>query len=136
MELILKRRYFPEGTNGDVFLEGTLLCHTIELPWKNNQRNISCIPEGRYLLLPRYTEERGWHFEVSGVQDRSFILFHAANNALSELKGCIAPVSSLTGEGKGLASKVALLKLESEVRQASEVEGAYLVIKKYDDGCD
>jgi hypothetical protein len=36
---------------------------------------------------------------------------HAANDALKEIKGCIAPVSLLTGEGKGNQSRIALAKL-------------------------
>jgi hypothetical protein len=36
---------------------------------------------------------------------------HAANDALKEIKGCIAPVSFLTGEGKGMKSREALAKV-------------------------
>jgi hypothetical protein len=36
---------------------------------------------------------------------------HPANHALRELKGCIAPVSLLTGPGMGLQSRLALDKL-------------------------
>ena len=45
MKLRLCRNYFPNGTNGLLYDEmGELLCFTIELPWKNNERRESCIP--------------------------------------------------------------------------------------------
>jgi hypothetical protein len=45
------------------------------------------------------------------VPNRSYILLHAANDALKEIKGCIAPVSLLTGEGKGILARLALSKV-------------------------
>ena len=43
-----------------------------------------------------------------------------ANNALKELQGCIAPVTYLTGIGKGLYSKPQHTKLLSLCHQAFE----------------
>ncbi|MEQ8906886.1 MAG: DUF5675 family protein [Pseudomonadales bacterium] len=130
MELSLVRRYFPEGTNGNLWNGDHLVCHTIELPWKDNERNVSCIPEGRYLIQTRHTEERGLHYMLAQVPNRSFILFHPANNALKELKGCIAPVSRLTGPGKGLESRRANENFKFVLHTAMEKgEGVYLTIK-------
>ena len=42
------------------------------------------------------------------VPGRKGILIHPANNALQELKGCIAPVSLITGAGRGARSRLAL----------------------------
>lgn len=111
MELTLIRTYFPKGTNGALFLEGRKICSTIELPWKENQRRISCIPEGRYALSQRYSVRFGQHLLVKDVPDRSYILIHAYNNALKESKGCIAPVSACTGEGEGNFSRLSLQQL-------------------------
>ena len=115
MKLELTRKYFPKGTNGDLLLDGERLCSTIELPWKENKPQVSCIPEGRYELRKRYTPGFGRHFMLMNVPGRSFILLHAANDALKEIKGCIAPVSLLTGEGKGGQARVALAKIVSIV---------------------
>ncbi len=52
------------------------------------------------------------------VENRSFILFHPANNALKELNGCIAPVTKLSGPGLGLLSRKAFEKLKTLVYQA------------------
>lgn len=111
MKLELYRTYYPEGTNGELLLNGEKVCSTIELPWKENKTQVSCIPEGKYELRKRYTQRFGKHFILMNVPNRSFILLHAANDALKEIKGCIAPVSFLNGEGKGSQSRIALAKL-------------------------
>jgi len=113
MNLELVRTYFPEGTNGTLLFNGAAICSTIELPWKNNQPRISCIPEGKYALLKRYSPHFKWHFEVKDVPGRQLILIHPANDAMIELQGCIAPVCTLTGSGKGNFSKIAFKKITS-----------------------
>mgnify|MGYP000956160378 CR=1 FL=1 len=118
MRLFLTRTYFPEGTNGKLECEGKLICHTIELPWKKNGTKVSCIPEGKYFIKKRYSSKFNWHLEVENVENRSLILFHPANNALLELKGCIAPVTKLSGPGQGLLSRKAFAKLKDLVYQA------------------
>ncbi|BAV07748.1 hypothetical protein SAMN05421788_10398 [Filimonas lacunae] len=105
MELLLTRRYHHKGTNGQLAVNGKLFCFTIELPWLQNQRHISCIPEGSYQLAKRHSEDRGYHLILRAVPDRSLILIHPANNALQELQGCISPVSSLTAPGCGNSSR-------------------------------
>ena len=120
MELILYRAYFNEGTNGTLFRSEKFLCHTIELPWKNNKRSISCIPEGQYQITPRFSKRFQHHLILKAVKGRSYILFHPANNALKELEGCIAPVSYLSGIGKGIYSRNAMQKLLSLVYQAKD----------------
>lgn len=131
MELVLIRTYYPDGTNGDLYRQGdeTLLCHTIELPWKDNQHSISCIPEGRYGIKMRFTKKRQWHLLVTGVKDRSLILVHPANIAVLELEGCIAPVTTITGEGRGSASRQAFEGLRYLVSVALEKEPVFLTIK-------
>jgi hypothetical protein len=116
--LFLTRTYFPEGTNGTLMCEGKLVCHTIELPWKRNEKRVSCIPEGRYFIRKRYSQKFKWHLEVVDVKNRSYILFHPANNALQELNGCIAPVTKLSGPGLGLMSRKAFEKLKTLVYAA------------------
>ena len=103
------------GTNGTLVVKhtGVEVCKTIELPWKNNQRRISCIPTGRYELAKRYSQKFKHHIYVKDVEGRSFILFHPANNALKELNGCIAPVSTHQNgrTGIGWQSRKAFEKL-------------------------
>lgn len=111
MELELIRTYFPNGTNGELIYNCSRICFTIELPWLNNEPSISCIPEGKYELEKRFSEHLGNHLHLKTVANRSLILIHAANDAVKELRGCIAPVSILTAEGKGFQSRIALKKV-------------------------
>ena len=118
MILLLKRTYFPDGTNGKLECDGILICYTIELPNKNNEARVSCIPEGKYFLKKRYSKKYKWHIEIMDVSKRKFILFHPANNAQLELNGCIAPVSKISGPGLGLMSRKAFSKLKDFVYYA------------------
>ena len=120
MVLVLNRTYFPEGTQGVLEWNGTLICYTIELPWLGNQRRISCIPEGEYLLQLRFSPKFKWHFLLMDVPGRDLILIHPANDAKLELLGCIAPVTVHTGIGKGSASRKALSRLKALTKKAFE----------------
>ena len=111
MKLELLRTYFPKGTNGVISLNGKPVCNSIELPWLQNQHQISCVPEGEYELEKRYSPKFQWHLQLLNVPNRDLILIHPANDAQKELKGCIAPVLFLTGEGKGIHSKSGLKML-------------------------
>jgi hypothetical protein len=117
MELQMQRSYFKEGTNSVLFINGIFLGFTIELPWNNNTRSKSCIPEGTYFLKARFSKKFKHHLVLENVDHRSLILIHAANNAKDELRGCIAPVTYLTGIGKGLKSKPLLDILLSKCYQ-------------------
>jgi len=130
MKLLLNREYWPTGTNGIISHDGKPITKTIELPWKNNRRNISCIPEGIYELEKRHSERWGWHLWVKGVKDRSHILFHPANDALKELRGCIAPVTRHSGEGKGTFSRNATLRLRDFIFEKME-EGEEVKLEIY-----
>lgn len=113
MVLYLHRSYYADGTNGvlTVNTDPVPLCFTIELPWRNNRKNISCIPAGTYVLKLRYSLKFKWHLHVQKVPGRTLILFHPANHAILELQGCIAPVSTLTGPGRGEQSREAFRQL-------------------------
>jgi len=135
MVLFLTRTYFPDGTNGRLVCDGRFLCHTIELPWKQNEARVSCIPEGKYFIRKRYSRRFGWHLEVLGVENRSLILFHPANYALSELKGCIAPVTQVSGPGLGLRSRKAFSKLKDLVYKALDrKESVRLIVSSLESG--
>ena len=136
MELELIRTYHPEGTNGEIQYEGQKVCSSIELPWLQNKRRVSCIPEGRYEIRKRFTEKRKHHLVLVAVSGRDAILIHPANDAKKELLGCIAPVTKLTGPGKGNESRLANEKLKVLVLTAfNRKEKVFINIKSKNHEC-
>ncbi len=95
--LILRDTFSDESTIGELFLNGERFCDTLELPYRDNQRSISCIPVGEYKVRLRYPRESATrnylHLLVEDVKDRSYILFHRGNTA-KDTRGCI-----LVGQG-------------------------------------
>ena len=130
MELELIRTYYSEGTNGELRFNKAPLSYTIELPWLNNEHQVSCIPEGRYELIIRFSHKFQWHLQLKNVKGRDLILIHPANDAKKELRGCISPVSILEGPGIGYKSRIAFSNLFtlvfSELDQNKQV---FLTIK-------
>ncbi len=73
-------------------------CRTLELPWRDNKRNESCIPDGPYKVVKRtygqyfqaYQRRWGHKFsmEVANVEGRGDILIHTGNS-MKDTRGCI-----------------------------------------------
>ena len=88
MLIELRRSYLPHCTLGELRLPGQRTLFTIEKPWRDNQPNISCIPEGTY-VVERYSGTKFKNvFQLKNVPGRSAILIHIANWA-KEVQGCI-----------------------------------------------
>ena len=90
--LIIRETFTDKSTIGKLFVNGEYFCYTLELPYRDNQRRISCIPSGEYkvrLRLARESATRDYlHLLVQDVPDRTYILFHRGNRP-SHTKGCI-----------------------------------------------
>ena len=90
--LLIRNTFSKKSTIGELFLNGERICDTLENSWQDNQRNISCIPEGVYpvrLRLPRESATRDYlHLLVQEVPNRDWILFHRGNTA-KDTSGCI-----------------------------------------------
>ena len=56
--LLIRNTFSKKSTIGELFLNGERICDTLENPWQDNQRNISCIPEGIYPVRLRLPRER------------------------------------------------------------------------------
>ena len=95
--LLIRDTFTDESTIGELFLNDERMCDTLELPYKDNQRSVSCIPTGSYKVRMRYPRESATrdylHLLVQEVKDRSYILFHRGNSA-KDSRGCI-----LVGQG-------------------------------------
>lgn len=94
MELILIRSERNDwGTFGELIApsKGGLFSalKTCEDDWRDNQRNISCIPAGRYRLVRTVYYKHNYEtFEVTPVPNRHRILIHPGNTE-EDTDGCI-----------------------------------------------
>ena len=103
---IIRTHTSPEGTFGELYIDGKFFCVTGELPKDSdndgniNERNYECIPTGKYLVHPRGGEQSSKfkydHYIVSNVPNRSYILLHRGNYCGSvkdgyktDVEGCI-----------------------------------------------
>ena len=90
--LIIREEFTDKSTIGNLYLNGEWLCDTLELPYRDNQRSISCIPAGEYKVRLRTARESSTrdylHLLVEDVKDRSYILFHRGNSA-KDTRGCV-----------------------------------------------
>ena len=55
--LIIRDAFSDESTIGELFINGERFCNTLELPYRDNQRSVSCIPTGDYKVRMRYPRE-------------------------------------------------------------------------------
>lgn len=76
------------GTYGVMVRNQIPLAVTCEDPWNNNQRSISCIPEGTYLCGKFNGRKYQDVWEVKDVPGRSAILIHQGNT-INNTEGCI-----------------------------------------------
>lgn len=69
--LTLHRTYNANNTIGTL-TDGNanLICCTLELPYMNNKKMVSCIPEGDYCVLPHTSPKFGKCFKVYQWQHR------------------------------------------------------------------
>ena len=86
-----------QGTFGRLTFDGQRVS-TLELPWRDNLPQRSCIPVGRYLCRLVQSPKFGRVYMVTDVPGRSAVLIHSANVAgdvdlgyTTQLHGCIAP---------------------------------------------
>ena len=90
--LLIRDTHSEISTIGELFINGERFCDTLELPYRDNQRSISCIPTGQYKVRMRYPRESATrdylHLLVKDVPNRKFILIHRGNKP-SHSKGCI-----------------------------------------------
>ena len=100
MKLILARsKTFSNDrqTTGVLFNEQLdELCKILELPWLDNVRRKSCIPEGEYRVMAHQSPRLGASFWVRDVPGRSEILIHPANHT-RQLLGCLLMTFAVTG---------------------------------------
>jgi len=116
IDIDLKRfAYHPKGTLGVIDYSGERF-YTIERPWKDNAVSVSCIPENVYEMSWRESPRFGATWHVQDVQNRTYILIHAANYA-TDVEGCIGLGMGLMGDRVAVSnSRAAVLKFEKMTR--------------------
>ena len=92
---LFRLRRHDQGTEGQLLTTG-FNSYTLELPWRDNKRNISCIPAGVYDCIIRRSPRFGLTYWVLKVPDRTYILIHSGNWAgdralgfKTHVNGCI-----------------------------------------------
>ncbi len=103
MERVKLTRLFHEDkqTIGRLNYGFNQIFYTLELPWKDNQRRISCIPKGIYTVVKHKSPTFGPSFWIKDVPGRSEILIHKGNYHSNTL-GCILPglkLADINGDG-------------------------------------
>ena len=89
----ITRWYLPDCTLG-ILTYKDFKCFTLELPWLNNKRNVSCICEGNYTARLHDSPANGDVIAIDNTEDRTHIQIHSANY-ISQLRGCIAVGDSI-----------------------------------------
>lgn len=107
------------GTRGIITFDGKVICHSLELPWRDNRVGESCIPEGNYQGLKRRSEKFGDVLAVKYVRGRSGILFHPGNT-IDDSRGCILPGLDVYYEGV-LHSQLAMKRLLAAVPNTFDI---------------
>ena len=93
MDLVIKRvNIIMNGVSGVLIVDGFPICATLERPWINNVRNVSCIPAGDYICnwtkSSRAGNVDGWLVGIDHVEGRDKIRIHAGNY-IDDSLGCI-----------------------------------------------
>lgn len=134
----LVRAYAPDGeaTLGKLVFPNGWECLTLELPWRENQRRISCIPEGAYSLelvpSPLVTRLSGGKhrqaWEITNVIGRSHILIHQGNYT-HNTEGCLLVGSTHTKVDKGWMVTHSVATYELFVQEMGKLTNPYIDIR-------
>lgn len=110
-----------QGTFGEL-TSNLFSFYTVERPWLDNEENISCIPAGTYTCKRVMSPKFGPVYEIMDVEDRTHILFHAAN-IMTDVKGCIGIGTRLGTIGQHWAviqSRIAMTKFNNSLLDVDE----------------
>ena len=119
--LKLIRAYLDNCTIGEMYYRGELVCYTVERPWLDNKKSVSCIPAGTYRLLAYSSKGHPNSFIMENTAlnvgrintHRTYCLIHPANFP-HEVEGCIGPGLKLHPTNWGVSqSRKAMDKLRN-----------------------
>lgn len=92
MKLKIDRKYYDDCTVGRLTTNfSPFECWTLELPDRNNEQCVSCVPEGLYKAFKRFSPSKQCEvIQLRDVPNRSYIQIHVGNYT-SQILGCILP---------------------------------------------
>ena len=101
---LTRNEYTNQGTFGVLNINDKSF-FSLELPWRENKPNISCIPIGQYKASLRYSP----HFKknlywLQKVKSRTFILIHGATFAGDETFGYQTHLQGCMSIGKSIGT--------------------------------
>ena len=106
-EVTLQRTLLSKyGVRGVMYYQNKRIAHTLENPWIDNQRIISCIPTGKYEVKNDNTGRFKW-WRICDVPGRGLIEFHEGND-ISHTKGCILVGNTISEHNNTLYIKNSL----------------------------
>lgn len=89
IEIRIDRSYATsEGIMGYLFVNDQAICYTLELPWEDNENNVSAIPAGDYAAFLRYDKSDHWRLQLQNVFERTGVQIHVGNTT-QDTEGCI-----------------------------------------------
>ena len=114
--LLIRDTFTDKSTIGKLYFNGEFYGHTLELPWKDNKKRVSCIPKGVYEVKKRHTEESKYkyeHLHILDVENRELILLHIGNYPKNS-KGCI-----LLGNTRAIIEYTKVVAVSSSIPSVS-----------------
>lgn len=137
MHILIERAdYGDKQTIGKLYLLNSLNevieeFWSLELPWKDNERMVSCIPEGVYKARKHNSPKHGLSLWLQDVPNRSEILIHKGNY-YTDILGCILIGSSIMDINKdGLVDVINSKKSINRLMSILEdVDGIIIKIEK------
>lgn len=118
-----------QGTFGRLVADSGLTLYTGELPWRDNQPELSCIPTGVYTVVWTYSNAfRRFMYLITGVEKRAGCRVHPANfmgdvtkGYRAQLHGCIVlgeRLGIMGGQKAVLIAAPAVGRFERDMAQA------------------
>lgn len=125
-----KHRREESCITGYVSVNGTVVAYTLELPYRNNQSNISSIPAGEYDATIKFEggkgpyENEGYRITLLNVPERSGIQIHIGNYP-TQIEGCILVGTKVHPDTCTLeGSKAAYQTLKKAVQDQAELDAS------------
>ena len=145
MNLRIERtQRYPKSIGGKLYVDGKYVCYTLEIPWRWNLKNRSCIPPGKYTCFWRHDKGRIQLQDIPCPGGfRTSIQIHIGNRPVSEdTTGCIL-VGKQLSPNLLFNSKEAMDKLKDAIFSNNKVppkarvtatlkNGSWDIRKKYD----